>query len=61
MAKTSKTQMYGIRFMKKGTFLIFFDAAKTSAPKVSPAFKARILKDVQKHGVEVMQYKTCQD
>ena len=40
--------MYGIRFMEKGTFLIFFDAAKTSAPKVSPAFKARILKDAHK-------------
>ena len=32
----------------KGDLSNLFDAAKTSAPKVSPAFKARILKDAPK-------------
>jgi hypothetical protein len=41
----------------KDDLSIFFEEAKTSAPKVSPAFKARILKDAHKTwgGDDVMQ------
>ena len=33
---------------KKNYLSIFFEEAKTSAPKISPVFKARILKDAHK-------------
>ena len=33
---------------KKNYLSIFFEEAKTSAPKISPVFKARILKDAYK-------------
>ena len=48
MAKNKQNSNVWYTVHGKGDLSNFFDAAKTSAPKVSPAFKARILKDAQK-------------
>ena len=48
MAKNKQNSNVWYRVHGKGDLSNFFDAAKTSAPKVSPAFKARILKDAHK-------------
>ena len=48
MAKNKQNSNVWYTVHGKGDLSNFFDAAKTSAPKVSPAFKARILKDAHK-------------
>ena len=48
MAKNKQNSNVRYTVHGKGDLSNFFDAAKTSAPKVSPAFKARILKDAHK-------------
>ena len=48
MAKNKQNLNVWYTVHGKGDLSNFFDAAKTSAPKVSPAFKVRILKDAHK-------------
>ena len=45
MAKNKQNSNVWYTVHGKGDLSNFFDAAKTSAPKVSPAFKACVLKD----------------